>query len=552
MTSHPSPDYNQDNEPTIPDTRGNVNGTQTEDTGTQYTIDYTSKSNIKKQTSDDNKAQVDVHVGLCFGEQVDTQTAKATVSKKRDSSPRIRWAQSDTQITLQIYLTRVKDYEISIQDSGTSLEFSALLQDKSGKQLNNEYYFSLDLYANINEQKYYCYRLKRYLLLVLEKLSDCSYKWPRLTSDDSRNHSRWLEHCGETIDGWDFMHGLSDHQDFNKLGVTDRELHEEESDEDDDDDADGIIGGEQRFEELKRQIEQAKKLSQCRKTSTTKTKSEREKQKLSNSDKIIHNNSHLNSDIFNPFNKRKLRYSKNMKHDYRKGTVTADTSKNTAKYALDCKKTYLFIYNLIMFIMFLMVYIILIIKTVTKTMDDDSVRGAAFLIKLLTYTQLLESIHPMLGLVPGGPFMPFLQAIGRLLVNHFLADPLIRVNSAPNAHYLFVVWSSIEIFRYSFYALRVFKVEIYPLTWCRYTLFMPLYPMGGYFESQIIFATIKQFEKTGAMSVSLPNASNFSFNMPTFLKIYTYVLLGPSILHLMRYMYSQRCKQLAPKKDKTD
>lgn len=239
-----------------------------------------------------------------------------------------------------------------------------------------------------------------------------------------------------------------------------------------------------------------------------------------------------------------------MKYDYKRDHPdTMCSGKNAAKNALNYKKTYLFLYNLAMFIMFLMVHIILTIKWFAGKMDDESVQGAAFIIKLLTYTQLLESVHPMLGLVPGGPFMPFLQVIGRLLVNHFLSNPEIRINSAPYAHYLFVVWSSIEIFRYSFYALRVFNVDIYPITWCRYTFFMPLYPMGGFCEAQIVMATVKHYEKTGAYTLDLPNWANISFSLPTFLRFYTIVLLGPSIFYLMKYMWSQRCKQLKEKVD---
>lgn len=270
------------------------------------------------------------------------------------------------------------------------------------------------------------------------------------------------------------------------------------------------------------------------------------------------NHPKYNTDIFNPFRKAshdlksRPNNSNNMKYDYRRGTPSdsgsaIDSGKNTAKHAHDYRKTYLFLYNVLLFVMFLMVFMILTIKAFSGTIDDDTVRGSAFIIKILTYTQLLESIHPILGLVPGGPMMPFLQVIGRLIVNHFLTEPRIRIDSAPYAHYLFIVWSCIEIFRYSFYALRVFKVDVYPITWCRYTLFMPLYPLGGFCESQVIRSTIEHYGKTGTYSIGLPNSANISFNLPSFLKFYTYILLGPSIFYLMRYMWSQRCKQLTKK-----
>lgn len=201
-----------------------------------------------------------------------------------------------------------------------------------------------------------------------------------------------------------------------------------------------------------------------------------------------------------------------------------------------------------MFVMFLKVYIVLLIKGISGTIDDDIVEGAAFIIKILTYTQLLETLHPILGLVPGGPFMPFLQVVGRLLVNEFLRNTEVRLDSGPYVQYLFVVWSSIEIFRYSFYALRVFKVNIQLLTWCRYTLFLPLYPMGGLCEFMVVLSTIKYIEKTGAYTIDLPNPYNISFNPKLILQTHIYLLLGPSIYYLMRYMWKQRCKQLSKEK----
>lgn len=237
-----------------------------------------------------------------------------------------------------------------------------------------------------------------------------------------------------------------------------------------------------------------------------------------------------------------------MKHDHRKD-ATASVARNSARNSMDWQKTYLFIYNVILFIVFLKVNLILIIKGLSGTVDDDSIKGSALIIRILTYIQFLESLHPMLGLVPGGPLMPFMQTLGRLVVNSYLSEDTIRIGSAPFAQYLFVVWTSIEIFRYSFYALRVFKIDAYPITWCRYTLFLPLYPMGGFCESMVILSAIKYYEKTGAYSVELPNAANFSFHLPTFLRIYIFFILGPSIYSLMKHMWRQRCKQLKEKVD---
>ena len=530
------------------------------------------KGNADLQSTDrDDQIKIRNHIEECLTEPRSSRTnSQEDHSVDRPPScefvPQVCWAQSESKIVLKIQLSQVGKFSIKFSESGNRLDFYAHVKDGNytGEKLvdsGKNYRFSLNFYSNVNGKRYHCYRLKRYLLLELQKVGQQQqFKWPRLTCQP--DHFDWLEHCGETSDGWDLMVDESDQQ-----GA------ESSSDEE-------IIGGKQRFEELEKQLRQIveqskekidtrasdrkdiKAQDQVRTSHDDEDESQQQEQqhkssfgaekstKVENLDKIFENNpAYYNPYLFNPFRKKthQFRAGNKMKHDYRRDNATAETSKNTAKYAHDYRKTYLFIYNLILFILFLMVNMILLIKVSTKTIDDDSVRGAAFIIKLLTYIQLLETLHPILGLVPGGPSMPFLQSIGRLIVNEFLSDPKIRVDSAPYAHYLFIVWSSIEIFRYSFYALRVFKVDIYPLTWCRYTLFLPLYPMGGFCESQVISSTIKEYEKTTSYSVGLPNSANFSFNLPIFLRFYQIALLGPSIVYLMRYMWSQRCKQLKVK-----
>lgn len=215
-----------------------------------------------------------------------------------------------------------------------------------------------------------------------------------------------------------------------------------------------------------------------------------------------------------------------------------------SNYGLVCGNKYLFLYNLTLFLLFSKVFLTILSKIWTGHITDDEIEKVAHIIKILTYTQLMESIHPLVGLVPGGSFMPFLQVIGRLFVNYLLTEPEIRLNSAPFAHYLFLVWSTIEIFRYSYYALRVMNIDQYLITWCRYSLFMPLYPLGGFCESMIIISTINYYNKIKKFQIDLPNAANISFSVPTMLKIYIILLLWPSIITLMKYMSRQRSKQL--------
>ncbi len=102
------------------------------------------------------------------------------------------------------------------------------------------------------------------------------------------------------------------------------------------------------------------------------------------------------------------------------------------------------------------------------------------------------------------------------------AEP--RMQTKPIVFYLFVVWSSIEVarfeyyvqfniysiyywtwfeirffgcFRYPYYMLRTYNCDIGLITWLRYTLWIPLYPLGflceGKFDNQLLLDTSFHF-----------------------------------------------------------
>lgn len=457
---------------------------------------------------------------------------KTNTTKSEELHPFVYWAQSQTHIILRVDLIQVQDLKVEIdKDDHKQLIFSAKGRGAQGLQ---DYHFKLDFFNEVDPELD-CHRLERNVTLLIRK-SIQPLRWSRLTRLKAK--LPWLR---VNFD----LYAEDGSDDYSDSGSNDDAYVNEDS-ELDDHESDTELYREQETKQKLQNTDSYEKKSQSDSLSSIFEGNKKDNRSIKNP----------NTDIFNPFNKyktinEKSRDCTNMKYDYRKDGSSrgaVDNGKNSAKQ-LNYKKTYLFLYNLIMFVMFLKVYIVLIIKLSNGSMDDEILQSVAFIIRMLTYTQLLETIHPMLKLVPGGPLTPFTQVIGRILVNYFLIDRVIRLDSAPYAHYLFIVWSSIEIVRYPFYALRVFKIDLYALTWCRYTLFLPLYPMGGLFESMVVLSTIKKYEKTGEYSIDLPNQANMSFNLPIFLKFYTYVLLGPTILHLMRYMWKQRSIQLKRKVD---
>lgn len=61
---------------------------------------------------------------------------------------------------------------------------------------------------------------------------------------------------------------------------------------------------------------------------------------------------------------------------------------------------------------------------------------------------------------------------------------------------------------------------------CRYTLFIPLYPVGMLAEMSIMLSSLPYLESQKLHSVSLPNTFNFGFDYHLFIKVCSTMLVG--------------------------
>lgn len=233
-----------------------------------------------------------------------------------------------------------------------------------------------------------------------------------------------------------------------------------------------------------------------------------------------------------------------MKQDYRNITPFVDNSKNTVRYAHDYKKTYLFLYDLCMFIMFLKILIILMIKGTSKSMDDDTVTAAVFLMKLLNLVQFSETIPIMMGLIQSNKTGRSGQIFTRMAICFLLSDETIRQHSNAGGYYLIMIWCIMDVIRYSYYTLKVFKVHVYSLTWCRYTVTLPLYPIVGILESKVLYSSIDYFED---VDNNLSSLISSCMKPSGLLRIYCYIVLCPSIYKPMLSIWKKRSIKLKDK-----
>ncbi|XP_005089728.1 very-long-chain (3R)-3-hydroxyacyl-CoA dehydratase 3 [Aplysia californica] len=221
-----------------------------------------------------------------------------------------------------------------------------------------------------------------------------------------------------------------------------------------------------------------------------------------------------------------------------------DSSSKTEKN-MSLSQTYLFLYNLFQFVGYTYIFVILLYQYIRT---GESAKQAAFettgsQMMVCQIIAVLEVIHPMIGLIKSNFIMSLAQVMGRNLILFLLVLQEPRLQISPMCWYLFVVWSCVEVIRYPFYLLQIAGLEIKTLTWLRYTIWIPLYPLGILIEATIVVMSISFFAETGYFSIELPNSANFAFYFPYFLATYL-VLMAVGGTNNLSHMRNQRQKQL--------
>ncbi|XP_078314115.1 very-long-chain (3R)-3-hydroxyacyl-CoA dehydratase-like isoform X2 [Crassostrea virginica] len=209
----------------------------------------------------------------------------------------------------------------------------------------------------------------------------------------------------------------------------------------------------------------------------------------------------------------------------------------------DFKTAYLFMYNLFQFVGFTFISCVLIYNFI-KNKEEAMTSGFRLVgtqIMVCQTAAVMEILHPAMGLVKSSPIAPLLQVLGRNFILFVIILHEENIQSAPLVFFLLLTWSLIEVVRYPFYMLAVLNIKIYVVTWLRYTLWMPLYPVGIFLEGAVVILSIPLYEMSGKFCLSLPNHANMAFYFPWFLYVYPPILLMAGY-HMLSYMHNQRKK----------
>ncbi|KAM6352659.1 very-long-chain (3R)-3-hydroxyacyl-CoA dehydratase 3 isoform 3-T4 [Alca torda] len=162
---------------------------------------------------------------------------------------------------------------------------------------------------------------------------------------------------------------------------------------------------------------------------------------------------------------------------------------------------------------------------------------------------LMEIMNSLIGLVRSPLIPAVMQVFGRNFILFVVLGSLEEMQSKPVVFFVFYFWSIIELFRYPYYMLSCIGIEWKPLTWLRYTTWIPLYPLGGLAEAVCIIQSIPIFSETGKYSLGLPNPLNVTIQFSFLLQIYL-IALFLGVFVNFRHLYKQRKQHLGPKKRK--
>ncbi|NXT16953.1 HACD3 dehydratase, partial [Prunella fulvescens] len=167
------------------------------------------------------------------------------------------------------------------------------------------------------------------------------------------------------------------------------------------------------------------------------------------------------------------------------------------------KKGYLIMYNLVQFLGFSWIFVNMTVRLFILGKGNMEIHLFSKVVGFLCLTDsfydtfhtisdmmyfcqtlaIMEIMNSLIGLVRSPVIPSVVQVIfGRNFVLFVILGSLEEMQSKPVVFFIFYFWSIIELFRYPYYMLSCIGIEWKPLTWLRYTAWIPLYPLGGLAE----------------------------------------------------------------------
>lgn len=172
----------------------------------------------------------------------------------------------------------------------------------------------------------------------------------------------------------------------------------------------------------------------------------------------------------------------------------------------------------------------LIIKAYTEAGPRAAFIESFPLLLIVQSGALLEVVHALFRWVKSPVSSTVMQVASRLFIVWAILRPFGNKYVGTHPAYLSMVaaWCLTEIVRYGYYLTALMNSSIPVLTWCRYTLFYILYPIGAGSEAWLVY-------------LSLPYAYQLHQHASTAFKVIL-AIYPPGFWMLYSYMIKQRAK----------
>jgi len=209
------------------------------------------------------------------------------------------------------------------------------------------------------------------------------------------------------------------------------------------------------------------------------------------------------------------------------------------------RNSYLTIYNSVVGLGFLYVFMISVIRVVIDGPGAmvSNYRSMGWLLKSCQNTVYLELLHSFFKLTKTPLSATVMQVLGRNVVLFLVLDAEPSLQSSYVVYALMICWSAIEVIRYPYYTLQIYDIEFPALTWLRYSLWIPLYPVGICCEAYLVYQTIPLVQDSKRLTVELPNNANFAFSFYYYLILHlAAIVIGGA--YLMHHMVRQRASAM--------
>ena len=217
-------------------------------------------------------------------------------------------------------------------------------------------------------------------------------------------------------------------------------------------------------------------------------------------------------------------------------------SKEKPLSALSPLRLYLIAFNLVSFLGWLVVLLLSLHHLLTSPNPISAFDTAVFPALLCVESlALLEVVHSLSGVVRSPFLTTFLQVFQRNFVLFGIAYPVPLAREHVGFVLMTLAWCAIEVVRYPFYAWTLWSPSTLPrwLIWLRYSLFIPLYPLGMAAELACFVRAIPVLIAEDTWTLHLPNRLNFSYDWALYAG-FDALLYLPGCPLLFSHMMKQR------------